>query len=310
MSITVTSPAWALPGEIHSPGLAAWKVAVASARTASPATSPVEASTPLGTSQANTTASPAASLIAPIAARAGSRGSPEKPVPRIASTIAAAAATRAGLERPRARPGQALEVGAGVAAQLLAGSEQQHLDLAAPVAQQPGHDQPVAAVVALADDDDDPALGDPRTDQLGQPGPGALHQLQRRDPAVARSPTRRWRAAARRRAAGSSQSGSRAWLTPVPRSSLSRCGDRDCAGLAAVWVSEIRTSTPSSAARAVAAPCRVTAGGPPGERHLDVAKAPGLEAERLGHRLLGAEAGGQVLAGTGPRRRRRRARRR
>ena len=29
MSTTVTSPAWALPGAIHSPGLAAWKVAVA-----------------------------------------------------------------------------------------------------------------------------------------------------------------------------------------------------------------------------------------------------------------------------------------
>ena len=36
MSITRTSPACALPGAIQSPGLAAWKVAVAPARTAAP----------------------------------------------------------------------------------------------------------------------------------------------------------------------------------------------------------------------------------------------------------------------------------
>ena len=55
MSTTVTtSPACALPGWIHSPGLPAWKVTVASAPTATPATSPVDASTPLGTSQATT----------------------------------------------------------------------------------------------------------------------------------------------------------------------------------------------------------------------------------------------------------------
>src|ERR1700759_1159730 len=90
MSMTVTAPAWALPGLIHSPGLPAWKVTGTSARTASPAISPVVASTPLGTSQANTSASPATSLMATIAPRAGSRGSPLNPVPRIASTTAAA----------------------------------------------------------------------------------------------------------------------------------------------------------------------------------------------------------------------------
>ena len=105
ISITSTCPAWSLPGEIHRPGLAAWKVAVASARTAAPATSPVEASTPLGTSQAITTgrsgppgpppaAGSLAASIASIAPFAGSRGSPEKPVPRIASMIAAAPASR------------------------------------------------------------------------------------------------------------------------------------------------------------------------------------------------------------------------
>ena len=54
MSITCTSPACVLPGSIHSPGLPALKVAVARARTALPAISPVEASTPLGTSHAIT----------------------------------------------------------------------------------------------------------------------------------------------------------------------------------------------------------------------------------------------------------------
>ncbi len=54
MSIARTSPAWRLPGMIHSPGLLAWKVTVTSACTASPETTPVDASTPLGTSTATT----------------------------------------------------------------------------------------------------------------------------------------------------------------------------------------------------------------------------------------------------------------
>ena len=36
MSTTSTAPAWALPGWIHRPGLARWKVAVATARIAAP----------------------------------------------------------------------------------------------------------------------------------------------------------------------------------------------------------------------------------------------------------------------------------
>src|SRR3954454_16767026 len=47
---TVTSPACALPGWIHNPGLAAWNVAVAAASTAPPPTSPVEPLTPDGMS--------------------------------------------------------------------------------------------------------------------------------------------------------------------------------------------------------------------------------------------------------------------
>src|SRR5947199_8672886 len=41
ISITETEPAWVLPGSIHSPGFAAWNVAVARARPATPPTAPL-----------------------------------------------------------------------------------------------------------------------------------------------------------------------------------------------------------------------------------------------------------------------------
>ena len=99
-------------------------------------------------------------MIAAIAARAG--------VARLALEAGAEdgvddagrAAERGLLERARARLGQALEVGARVAPQLLGIGQEQHVDLPAGLAQQPRHHQPVAAVVALADDHHDPALGD------------------------------------------------------------------------------------------------------------------------------------------------------
>ena len=103
MSTTTTSPACALPGWTHSPILAAWNVAVAAARTAAPATSPVDASTPEGTSAA-TTGAPAA-VIASIAAAASSRGAPVLPVPRSASTIALAPSSRAASNGAGAAPG-------------------------------------------------------------------------------------------------------------------------------------------------------------------------------------------------------------
>ena len=93
MSITLTAPACAFPGAIQSPGLATWKVAVATARIAAPATSPVPASTPLGTSAAITGAlAPLRSSITPAAAP---RGAPVVPVPSSASTSPAAPARRA-----------------------------------------------------------------------------------------------------------------------------------------------------------------------------------------------------------------------
>ena len=93
MSITRTAPACVFPGAIQSPGMAAWNVAVATARTAAPATSPVPASTPLGTSAAITGArAPLRSSITPALAP---RGAPVAPVPSRASTSPAAPLRRA-----------------------------------------------------------------------------------------------------------------------------------------------------------------------------------------------------------------------
>jgi hypothetical protein len=75
-----------------------WKVTVTSHSTTTPATSPVAASTPEAMSQA-TTGAPQP-FIASIAAAAGSRGAPEKPVPKIASTTAPDPASRAATSSP------------------------------------------------------------------------------------------------------------------------------------------------------------------------------------------------------------------
>ncbi len=110
------------------PSFAAWKVTVRSASTAAPSTSPLEASTPEAMSQA-TTGAPQR-LIASIAAAAGSRGSPAKPVPKIASTTAPEPASR-GEIAAHLLGREALQVGGGVAAQLGSRPEQQRLDLKA-----------------------------------------------------------------------------------------------------------------------------------------------------------------------------------
>ena len=83
MSATTTSPAWKRPGATWSPTLLAWNVTVSDALTATPATSPVDASTPEGRST-ETTGNPQA-LIRSIIAAASVRGEPWKPVPKSAS---------------------------------------------------------------------------------------------------------------------------------------------------------------------------------------------------------------------------------
>ena len=94
MSLTTTSPACALPGRIHRPGLAAWNVTVTAAYTASPDTAPVDASTPLGTSTL-TTGAPAP-LSCAIASATAPRAAPSNPVPSSASTSTLARASVSG----------------------------------------------------------------------------------------------------------------------------------------------------------------------------------------------------------------------
>ena len=90
MSATTTRPAWKRPGATASPTLAPWNVTVTSARTAAPATSPVEASTPEGRST-ESTGRPLSSIRSMSAAASG-RGAPWKPVPNSASTTTSAPA--------------------------------------------------------------------------------------------------------------------------------------------------------------------------------------------------------------------------
>ena len=148
-------------------------MAVATARTASPSTSPVEASTPEGTSQATTGAvlgvdrrDRGGERLARRAAEAGSEQGVDD---------GARAGEALGGEGLGSRPGQALEVGERVAAQLAEVARRQHVDLVAVLAQQARHDQPVAAVVALADDDPD------------RPRPPAVAAVTRARPSPARS---------------------------------------------------------------------------------------------------------------------------
>src|SRR5918999_1500570 len=104
ISTVSTRPACSLPGVTKSPILGPWNVAVAVARTASPSTSPVDALTPEGTSQATTGASCA--LMAAMAEASGSRGEPSKPVPSRASTTTPDASSRSGAKGSGGAPGR------------------------------------------------------------------------------------------------------------------------------------------------------------------------------------------------------------
>src|SRR5262249_3550647 len=85
IGVTCTDPEWNRPGATASPSLAAPNVTVAAARTAAPGVSPVEATTPDGTSTA-TTGFPEP-LIRSIIRATSSRGASRRPMPSRASTI-------------------------------------------------------------------------------------------------------------------------------------------------------------------------------------------------------------------------------
>ena len=156
-------------------------------------TSPVEASIPLGTSAATTTGAAAPTAAIAPAARLARRAA--KPVPSTASTIAAA--PLAGRREARGR----------VARQPLAAARrrrranssgparQQHVDaparLAAAAARRPARRRrccPCRTRSATR------PSGARARDHAGEPLPRALHQLERRDPAVLDRPARRSRA--------------------------------------------------------------------------------------------------------------------
>ena len=303
MSTTVTSPACVLAGRDPQPRLAGVEGRGGGALgPRRPAISPVEASTPLGTSQATTTASGrAAALIASIAPRPRARAARRRsPVPRIASTIAAAPGQRHRVERTRRLARQPLEVGRGHRPRSsLALGEQQHVDVAAPLAQQPRGHQPVAAVVALAADDHDPALRGARR-RRARPDPAPARSI-RSSPGIPRSSIAHSSSGSllrRRRAAA------RASRDEVTLASLGALGDddRDRGRVPSVWVSDISHPHPELG-RARRPPRR--AARPTAARRRDTTstsrKLHAVEPERLGDRLLGAEPRRQVLAGPRPR---------
>jgi hypothetical protein len=163
---------------------------------------------------------------------------------------------RLGGEPPRRLAGQTLKVDAGISRELLVCHEQQHVNLAAASTQPSRRDEPVAAVVARAADDRDPAAHASPLDELGQSTAGSLHQLRRRDLQVLDRPG-------------------------VDRALLGGIGQRRDPGgqfghhvsiiatapaWPRVWVSESFTlRTPSAAARSATVPCSATVGAPPSE---------------------------------------------
>ena len=193
-----TSPACALPGRIHSPGLAAWKVTVTAARTAL-RRRPRRSTRRRRWARRRRRRAPATSLSAAIAVATAPRGSPAKPVPSSASTShaparasrrrgavvqapsSARARRRAGARGSRARRRRTRPAAAD--------ADDRHL--AAGLAQQARGDQPVAAVVALAAHDRDRAVGREPLDRARDGRAGALHQLEAGDALLARSPSGR-----------------------------------------------------------------------------------------------------------------------
>ena len=113
--------------------------------------------------------------------------------------------SRAGVERRGRVAGQPPELLGRVALQLLGRPDGQDVDVTPGAAQQPRRDQPVAAVVALAADDRDPARrARGWRSRARAPPPRAPSGPATGCPA-SRSPSGRWRASPRPRSSGSSQ---------------------------------------------------------------------------------------------------------
>ena len=282
MSTTRTAPAWSLPGFTYRPGLAAWKVAVATARTACAgdlAGRRVDAARDVaGHDRARRSAA-----IAAIASPTRPRGSPLKPVPEERVDDDGRAVERRRVEAPRRVARQALQLHRRVAAERRGVARRQDPHLAPGLAQEPRAGVAVAAVVAAAADDDDVALRRDLLDERREPRRGGLHEVERRDPLLLDRP-----AVGRARSLGVRQ-----------RRHPARQGHAATAtapAVVAVCVSVRRMVTPSSSARrcgrageARGRPPRAVAD------DLDLTRAQHVEAERLRHRLLRAEPRGEML---------------
>ena len=187
MSIVSTSPACALPGAIHKPGLPAWKVTVAAARTAAPDATPVEASTPLGTSTLTTgrprrvhgldrLAHRATGLT--LKARAEQRVHDHR---RLRERPLGSLAILGQLQRRLA--GQSLQVHARVAGEVAGRRRAHHGHAPGRLAQQARDHQPVSAVVALPAHHRHRPIRGQSLHHPRHPRPGALHQVERGHPA-------------------------------------------------------------------------------------------------------------------------------
>ena len=205
MSIVSTSPACALPGRIHSPGLAAWKVTVTAARTARPrprrsrrrrrsARPRSTTGAPRGVDRVDRLAPPRRAARPRSRCRAARRRSPpalERTRDRAAAARARSASPRPAVSRRGASPGRRSRFARASPENSCRRRHAHHRHLPAGLAQQPRDDQPVAAVVALAAHDRHRPVGREPLDRPRDAGAGALHQLEPRHAPLARSPSGR-----------------------------------------------------------------------------------------------------------------------
>ena len=287
-----TSPACALPGRDPQPGLgrrgrSRWPPRARRG----PATSPVEASTPLGTSAA--THGPLARVDRRRSPRAAaSRGAPVEPGAEQRVDEPARPRARRGANGSAASPGSRRERSRRVAAASSPAARRR--------ARRPrGRARAAGARPRGRRRRCCPCRRRSRSARAGRAGrPRAASPAPARSisssagmPAP-RSPTGRWRASAPRRAAAPASAGrAHARHRHRARHAL-RVGERD---------RDRRRR--ARGARPAAAPCSRSATAAPPADDLDVARVAGRELQRLGDRLLGAEARRQVLPGPRARRR-------
>ena len=280
MPITSTAPAQALPGWIHRPGLAAWNVAVAcgvDGHAGDLAGRRIDAARHVGRDHAARGARDRLD-------HAGER----RPAARRWNPVAEQRVDRS--RRPSSRPGSKASggsPGAAAAARRVAAERIGRLrqtSASRPACAAGARRRAVAAVVALAADDRRSgrrgSARRPRARGPSPPAPSAPATGSR----APRSPSGRSRASPPRRAAARAR----------PDGSSQQQGD--CAAIPLECVSETVTSTPSSLARAAARPdSRTSAASPP--TTSTSCQSPS-RTERLRDRLLGAEARGEVPAGS------------